>query len=450
MGFVRCLSLIPLLIGLHPSCSRQPAQPPPGTWTHGFWFWQGSSERVRAESGPVDVLYIHGGSIQRGRMWSSQNFETRVYGGVPDSIPPAREYWIVFREETPGPPERSVAPRLVKVAEQELAEMSRRGYKVAGVQLDIDCPTGSLGKYAEFLRAVRKQLPPGTQLSITALLDWFRPGTDIEAVVREVEEFVPQFYDTGDPREGRVATRIDGGRWAPRFGLYRKRFRIGVSTFGRALFRRREGVHEVADAKPSDIAGKPGFRLEVASAPSGEKKLIYRAESEQTAGYRTVGPGESYEFTLATIESVRTAVEQAKAMGQYCAGVVFFRWPAADESMAMLPDETLSAAGAIPAHGGKPWLKALTGTCAAVDCADVYAFGLPRMRPEATRYRIVSTEPLEYFIPAESVYGQSVPVRMTGAAELELTLPPFASQSRILLGRAVTRKPARLSIEELP
>lgn len=217
-----------------------------------------------------------------------------------------------------------------------------------------------------------------------------------------------------------------------------------------ALFRRREGVREAADSKPSDVAGQPGFQLEVAVAPSGEKKLIYRAKNETRVGYRTVERGERYEFTLATSESVRVAVEQAKSMGPYCAGVVFFRWPAAEESMAMLPDEALEAAGAIAPHGEKPRLAAVTGTCAAVDCSDVYAFGLPRMRPEATRYRIVSTEPLEYFLPAESVYGQGAPVRMTGAAELELRLPPYASQSRLLLGRAVTRKPTRLSIEEMP
>jgi hypothetical protein len=138
-------------------------------------------------------------------------------------------------------------------------------------------------------------------------------------------------------------------------------------------------------------------------------------------------------------------------MGPYCAGVLFFRWPAAGETMAMSPDEALESAGAVVAPvGSAPSLETVDGGCAAVACLDVYASRLPRLRPEGTRYRIASTEPLEYFLPAESATRQKVPARMADAMAIELRLPPYACQSRMLLGRAVTRKPTRLSIKEVP
>ena len=71
-----------------------------------------------------------------------------------------------------------------KVAElRGLAEQRR--LNLVGVQLDIDSPTGSLAEYADFLREVRKTLPPGMGISITALLDWFRDGTAVAEITIE-------------------------------------------------------------------------------------------------------------------------------------------------------------------------------------------------------------------------------------------------------------------------
>ncbi len=110
---------------------------------------------------------------------------------------------------------------------------------VIGVQLDVDSPTGQLAAYADFLREVRKGLPKDTQLSITALLDWFRAGTAIDRVIGQVDEFVPQFYDLSMGRERAVAAKIDANVWGPRFSRFGKRYKIGVSSFGRALEGRR-------------------------------------------------------------------------------------------------------------------------------------------------------------------------------------------------------------------
>lgn len=112
-----------------------------------------------------------------------------AYGVWPRELPEAHRYWAVFRcDEHAAPPSTAVAPLAA-----ELTDL-RRGQEFEGIQLDIDVPTGSLRQYAAFLHELRAHLAPGTKISITALLDWFRDGTSIGEVVKEVDEFVPQFY----------------------------------------------------------------------------------------------------------------------------------------------------------------------------------------------------------------------------------------------------------------
>jgi hypothetical protein len=53
-----------------------------------------------------------------------------------------------------------------------------------------------------------------------------------------VDEVVPQFYDLQDSGSivgpSMIAAPIDAAKWAPLFNRHGKRFRIGVSTFGRS------------------------------------------------------------------------------------------------------------------------------------------------------------------------------------------------------------------------
>ncbi|MFM2124870.1 MAG: hypothetical protein RL328_1321, partial [Acidobacteriota bacterium] len=175
-------------------------------WSEGFWVWNLPRAAVRQQ--PVDVLYVQ----PFGKDWRP---------------PQAREYWATFRYEQRGIPGDAFVAKV-------LSGLSEFPARTRGVQLDIDSPTGSLREYATFLKKVRAALPAGQELSITALLDWFRDGTDVGAAIEQVDEFVPQFYDVGDATRGEgIAMRVDAEQWGPRFQKFGKRFRIGISTFGR-------------------------------------------------------------------------------------------------------------------------------------------------------------------------------------------------------------------------
>ncbi|MCX6620831.1 MAG: DUF3142 domain-containing protein, partial [Acidobacteria bacterium] len=417
-----------------PGCSRSLPRPQktPG-WTAGFWYWQGSSKASAPSGRPVDVLFVHAGSISKagGEEWRGSAY-------LPEDVPAAREYWLVFRYESQGVPDLRTAPMIVGEVGRLREEARRRHLPLAGVQLDIDSPTGALARYAGFLREVRKGLPQGFELSITALLDWFRPGTAIAEVIRETDEFVPQFYDVAErgsfSGEAAIAAKIDSARWAPVFNRFQKRFRVGVSTFGRVRFvpkappgrTGRLGLSFYGDVRPIDIATKPEFQLQETRNPAGELVLNYRAARSIRMGSKELTPGDTIQFILATPEAVRDATESVRHMGGYVAGVVYFRWPGEGETLTMQPDEVLPAAGLRARDGPKGVsLHVVDGHCAAVGCADVYLDGAAPFTAKPARYRIHSSSEWEYFLPEKNI-----PVQMAGLSTLEVSLPPYCARGR--------------------
>jgi Protein of unknown function (DUF3142) len=201
-----------------------------------------------------------------------------------------------------------VAPILAQQVSEFRGSARRRHLNVAGVQLDIDSPTGALPQYASFLREVRKGLPSEFKISITAILDWFRNGTAIADVIKEADEFVPQFYDLSDPDRSdggdAIAAKIDATQWGPVFNRFGKRFRIGISTFGRARLVSREVASPsryvravfFGDLTPLDIATNSAFHLQTTRSPANEIVLSYRTMRKVRIGYNDFEPGDTVQF----------------------------------------------------------------------------------------------------------------------------------------------------------
>lgn len=415
------------------------SQQPPAQWTTGFWIWRGYAPPAPPPEGlTVDILYFQAGEI---------GDRPEIYGNLPDRLPAAREYWMVFRFLHQGVPNAAVIPSLSRTIAELRALGQQQHLNLSGVQLDIDSPTASLGQYAAFLGELRKNLPPGVGLSITALLDWFRDGTQVSQVIQQVDEFVPQFYDVGQPSifgpTGAIAAKFDASQWGPVFNRFGKRFRIGLSSFGRAVDGR---LGFASDLAPIDVASEPAFALETSRDPAGELVLTYRATRKTSVGYASFAPGQAIQFILPTAETIRVAVQSARGIGGNCAGVLFFRWPTFNEVLAMDPSEVLTAAGAgPPARKRAPFIEATNGACATVACADLYFRNAPSLSPVRVRYRIHASAELEYFLPE-----QRIAVRMSSPSDLELSLPPYGGRSRLLLGRAVSKSLVTFTVQPEP
>ena len=147
---------------------------------------------------------------------------------------------------------------------------------------------------------------------------------------------------------------------------------------------------------------------------------------------------------MATPELIRSAVGSARQMGGSVAGVVFFRWPASHEGLALDPGEVLAAAGVKTAfREARNHIEVIDGQCAAVECVDVFLNVARPFAAAPTRYGIRSSTELEYFLPQENV-----PIRMTGPSLLELALPAYAGRERLYLGRAVSLHHSDFTVEE--
>jgi hypothetical protein len=286
------------------------------------------------------------------------------------------------------------------------------------------------------------------------LLDWFRDGTAIADVIKETDEFVPQFYDVAKPDHNldssAIAAKFDAAQWAPKFNRFQKRYRIGISTFGRARVLPKDNQPEswygsslFSDLTPLDFASNSAFTLHTARNQANELVLNYQAKSKTRIGYADFDPGGTVQFILPTPEAIRSAVESAKRMRGYCAGVVFFRWPATYETLTMQPDEVMNAAD-LTHYAGKPLaIEAVPGGCVAVNCMDLYLANADPFSARAARYRIRSSADLEYFLPQEKM-----PVRMLGPSELELSLPAYSTRPRLYLGRAVAAARVGFTVKE--
>ncbi|MEI9815012.1 MAG: DUF3142 domain-containing protein [Acidobacteriota bacterium] len=400
------------------NCGSKPAAAPPRptTWTIGYWVW-GLGEPVKIEQ-PVDVLFLQAGTI-----WPDG---TRI--DLPQNPPVAREYWLTLRAER-GLSGLPAVTQLAKSLDDLRSRARAQHLNPVGVQLDIDSPTGSLKEYAKFLAEVRQTLPPGMQLSITALLDWFHDGTGIDAVIAQVDEFVPQFYDLGSPYSDEfIAAPIDAEKWAPRFNRLQKRYRIGISAFGRT--RSPESGHLYRGLAPYDIADRMASLQDVRRSAAQELILT------------TKGP-DPVQFIVPTPESVRAAVDSAKKFGGYSAGVVFFRWPNENETLVMRPEDVLAAAGfdIRPAEVG---VESQSGGCVAVECYDLALLRANRFVPHPVEFHVSSSEDIDYLVPPE--YGD-VPARISGRRQIALKMWPYAAKARIELGRVVTAKPATFTLE---
>jgi hypothetical protein len=413
-------------------------------WKMGFWFW-GDSRPAETERGPVDVVYAQVGDIHVEKM-GGREFPG-VSAWLPAHLPPAREYWLVFRYQQQGVPPAALADQVAAEAARILADARRENLPIAGIQLDIDSPTRTLSTYAGFLKQVRQGLPRGIALSITGLLDWFRDGTDVDKVIAEVDEFVPQFYDVNNDRVA-IASPVNAQRWAPWFNRFGKPYRIGISTFGRARFLEAHpssgGGYALVyrQATPMDLATNQTFQLEESHNPAGELVLAYRASDRVRVGWTQFEKGDAMQFVLATPETVHNAVASARQLGGMAAGVVFFRWPNDGEVLTMRPDEVLDAAAVKPSAAPAVRVAKIEGGCAVVACADLYLEGTAPFSPKAMEYRVKSTQPFEYFLPS-----QSVRVRAAGGSELVASLPPFCGRGHMYLGRVVTKDVAEFSVE---
>src|SRR5260221_13371719 len=98
----------------------------------------------------------------------------------------------------------------------------------------------------------------------------------------------------------RFATKFDAAKWGPLFNRFRKRFQIGISTFGRARFIPRENPEQpphsryvyFRDLTMLDIAADPAFSLQTTRSIANELVLNYRVTRKHQIDHNRFEPGD--------------------------------------------------------------------------------------------------------------------------------------------------------------
>jgi hypothetical protein len=349
-----------------------------------------------------------------------------------------------WRSDEPKPPDESLVAPLVEAYRQAQVASARMGQRMAGLQLDVDCPTRSLATYAGFLTALRRQLPSDTRVSVTALLDWFRDGTEVRRVLAAVDDYVPQFYDVAlDGPGSEIAHPIEVRRWAPIFNGYGTPYRIGISAFGRVQrIRSMAGGAPVRDAfrdaRLSDLWA-PGLRL-VQTTTNGSAERVLRWDVIRGRP-PALEAGDHVEAILPTPESVRNAYEAGRNFGGLCAGVVFFRWPGPAETLVMTPDEIAASLRGEPTDA-PPRLQASDGGCTGRSCADLRVHLPNRFPTRRTEFQVTASTDVEYLLAAR----EGVTLRQLGPRQISVAIPAYIGRSDVPLGRVFSRQPGRYEI----
>lgn len=116
----------------------------------------------------------------------------------------------------------------------------RPGAKLAGIEIDYDCPTSKLPIYARFLAQLRTRLGQAIGLSITALPTWMN-STELEGLTRDLDEVVLQVHAVDDPRRG-LFDPVQAELWVREFGRrVRRPFRVAIPAYDLRVTWRSDG-----------------------------------------------------------------------------------------------------------------------------------------------------------------------------------------------------------------
>ncbi|RYG24363.1 DUF3142 domain-containing protein [bacterium] len=333
---LRWLVLLPLLAGLRPVPDRTAAR-------YGMWYWHTPfriepDERKTLHGIGIRDLYVRAGTLtfngSHAKTMLPQRWET-----VPDGFRVVLtlnfDPGLVSHLETI--PVASLADDVAQNLQDARIRARANGIDPKGFQLDVDCPTRLLPRYATLLRRVRAKLD--VPLSITALPTWLS-SSQFEDLADAVDEVVPQFYEgqTGRTLEtvAPVADPIGLAKGLRQLAYLDHRFKVGLATYGHALIYGPDGrlssiYHGLS---PEDALRHPSLRFrEEKPLASGERLTTVQAIAADVNGR---GKGATIAYVLPTAESLRRQLDvfERQRPGN-CGGAILYRFPEKDEAMAL-------------------------------------------------------------------------------------------------------------------
>ena len=329
-----------------------------------LWYWHQPFRPAPAEikalrAVGIRQLFVRAGTFRRDGD-RAQLILPEAWSGRADGL----QLHLVFNFEASmvqGFAQMSVETLADSVAtqiERERKRAEQAGLAVVGIELDFDCPTRLLPRYADLLHRLRPSLASAHRLlSITALPTWY--GSDaVEKVQAETDFTVPQYYEPQVPKtlaEFATVSRLSlVERGLAQAGRRGYPFYAGLPAYGHALLYDEKGLllGTYRGMNALEAMSHPAFRLDRAF---GANRLGHPATPASYVGediYDFVatrpapdGRGEGfhllYDLPTPALLSQHLAFVR-KQRPHNCRGVLLFRYPEPNE-LATLPLPSLTA-----------------------------------------------------------------------------------------------------------
>ncbi len=202
------------------------------------------------------------------------------------------------------------------------------------LQIDWDVGTRRLDQYARWLTGLRDDLPSGTRLTCTGLLDWL-DSRDLGRLMAAVDCLIPQFYNTRVPTDPLSATRLVGGgdltKAIRRLEACRRPYRIGLPIFEQAMLWDADG-EAVTAALPVTVDQLWDAGLTRQRFSRGDELIaVWRCDRERVVGGVVLPAGSTVAIGRAQPQGLRAALDRIDAARpHHCRGVALFRLGGAD------------------------------------------------------------------------------------------------------------------------
>ena len=241
-----------------------------------------------------------------------------------------RPAWLVVRaggdlaRRLADPHDTSAAQLTALAARQALAAARDAGVRVAGLQVDYDCPTARLGDYRRLLDELAAALP-GVPLAVTALPTWLG-SDDLPPLVRGLDHVVLQAHALERPETvNDPVTLIDPAaalRWTRQAADLDTDYYVALPAYGYELLFDAGGRFVGVAAEGPPPSAPAGYRIGVAMPePETMAGLVRRLRENRpercrgVAWFRLGLPGDRLAWPPETLERVLDGLPPEVAFG---------------------------------------------------------------------------------------------------------------------------------------
>lgn len=318
---------------------------------HAFWVdprvaVPTGEELVRLEEAGIGEVFLEAGRLNLG----PRNAELEAFP-IP-RFPRRLPAMLVLTADWPS--ERvdakvlgeAIANRLQQV---RLAVETSVGVLAQGWHLEIHAATHRLQELGEVLHYLRRELDPDLRLSLGVRREWLSAEM-LDRAVKAADFLVAIVYGQrpGEPESAAAWDLQEVERNAAKVAALGRPFLLGAAVTGTAyrLSARGDRVAETQELDLKSLVTDPRFALKPGFSLEGVDRQVYEFSVRQgaTIGAWTLSPGESVRVVKTATPLVEEWLRQLgvwNLSGQL--GVLFFRYPGANERLALGAPQWLAA-----------------------------------------------------------------------------------------------------------